>query len=954
MSFIQNLFTSRDNNANAVTYVGQQDRIWWDPVTNAFYYSDGNTAGGIPIGSSSGNGMPHGPTNSVQLNSGNGTFLGSSSLVFSSNVLAVVGNTTANFFIGDGGLLSNINGANIVNGYGNSNVAAYLPTYGGNFTANYISAVGNVTASGGNTIIDDGVSTTGNVTGANIVTLGNVTANNVLTNNYLYANGQSIFANTTFTGNVNLGNLYIIDETIYGKVADRDIVLDAAGNGVVNINGPFHIHSGNLTSNPIFQVDLDGRVKTLVPNTSAYNGAFNIVGSTNGAESVPQNPGVMLHATGQPTIPGRIYNDGVSNYAAIINRRYNGISSAPTGVLQNQIMGRLGATPYLVDDSWPSISTTRLDMVALEDQTTTAQGSAIKLYTVPIGNINPTTTAEFVTGQITMYGNLNPALDDTYSLGNAAYQWQGLYLGNSGVSIKDAYTGNNAQLTVNSGVLSLTNVTQVQVGNIQLTTTGLVSTVSTQDIVIGTVGDSGNTVINNAGIKFTNGSIQTTAAIPLVQRGNANGVATLGSDGLVPISQLPAGAVVYKGTWDAGNNTPFLTNGVGTAGWEYSVSVPGTVNFGAGNITFFAGDFVIYSGSLWQQIAGGGSGVTSFNSRTGAVTLTSGDVTNALNSGSIVNSKLANAGINITYSSGISGNASVNLGGTLALTNSGVTGITAGTGVTASAATGNVTVSIGQAVGTANSVTFQAITSNTTVAASGNVTGGNLATGGQVVATGNILTSGQVSATGNITTAGYFNGDGGFISNITPGTKIVNGTSYANIASSGGNLVVVVGGNTVETVTSTGANITGYASVSGNVTGGNILSAGLISTTGNATHSNVSATGNIADANGLLRSLPINTQGSAYQLTATDNGNLISISSGNVTVPASVFVSPFGQAITVYNNSGTTRYITQPANVTLRLAGTAATGNRTLAQYGLATIVCVSANTFVVSGVGLS
>jgi len=283
-----------------------------------------------------------------------------------------------------------------------------------------------------------------------------------------------------------------------------------------------------------------------------------------------------------------------------------------------------------------------------------------------------------------------------------------------------------------------------------------------------------------------------------------------------------------------------------------------------------------------------------------------------------------------------------------------VTGITAGTGVTASAATGNVTVSIGQAVGTANSVTFQAITSNTTVAASGNVTGGNLATGGQVVATGNILTSGQVSATGNITTAGYFNGDGGFISNITPGTKIVNGTSYANIASSGGNLVVVVGGNTVETVTSTGANITGYASVSGNVTGGNILSAGLISTTGNATHSNVSATGNIADANGLLRSLPINTQGSAYQLTATDNGNLISISSGNVTVPASVFVSPFGQAITVYNNSGTTRYITQPANVTLRLAGTAATGNRTLAQYGLATIVCVSANTFVVSGVGLS
>jgi len=50
LSFIQNLFTSRDNNANSAIYVGQQDRLWWDPVTNRFYYSDGNTAGGFPVG----------------------------------------------------------------------------------------------------------------------------------------------------------------------------------------------------------------------------------------------------------------------------------------------------------------------------------------------------------------------------------------------------------------------------------------------------------------------------------------------------------------------------------------------------------------------------------------------------------------------------------------------------------------------------------------------------------------------------------------------------------------------------------------------------------------------------------------------------------------------------------------------------------------------------------------
>ena len=49
MSFIQNLFTSRDNNANGNSYVGQEDRIWWNPDTNAFYYSNGNTAGGVPV-----------------------------------------------------------------------------------------------------------------------------------------------------------------------------------------------------------------------------------------------------------------------------------------------------------------------------------------------------------------------------------------------------------------------------------------------------------------------------------------------------------------------------------------------------------------------------------------------------------------------------------------------------------------------------------------------------------------------------------------------------------------------------------------------------------------------------------------------------------------------------------------------------------------------------------------
>lgn len=101
----------------------------------------------------------------------------------------------------------------------------------------------------------------------------------------------------------------------------------------------------------------------------------------------------------------------------------------------------------------------------------------------------------------------------------------------------------------------------------------------------------------------------------------------------------------------------------------------------------------------------------------------------------------------------------------------------------------------------------------------------------------------------------------------------------------------------------------------------------------------------------LLR-IPANAQTGAYVLTAGDAGKHISITTGGVTVNASVFST--GDAVSIYNNSGSNQTITQGTSVTLRQAGTANTGNRTLAQYGVATLLCVASNTFVISGAGLS
>ena len=112
------------------------------------------------------------------------------------------------------------------------------------------------------------------------------------------------------------------------------------------------------------------------------------------------------------------------------------------------------------------------------------------------------------------------------------------------------------------------------------------------------------------------------------------------------------------------------------------------------------------------------------------------------------------------------------------------------------------------------------------------------------------------------------------------------------------------------------------------------------------------AAGQISDVAGDVRSIPQNAKTAAYTLVAADNGKHISITTGGVTVPSAVF--SIGQAVTIFNNSASSQTITQGASVTLRLGGTANTGNRTLAQYAVATLLCVDTDTFVITGAGLS
>jgi hypothetical protein len=116
----------------------------------------------------------------------------------------------------------------------------------------------------------------------------------------------------------------------------------------------------------------------------------------------------------------------------------------------------------------------------------------------------------------------------------------------------------------------------------------------------------------------------------------------------------------------------------------------------------------------------------------------------------------------------------------------------------------------------------------------------------------------------------------------------------------------------------------------------------------------ITPTGTIA-ANTLgYRGLPQNNRTGAYTLALSDIGKQVTNTTGGWTIPANSSVAfPVGATIVLFNNSSSSQNISITSD-TLRQAGTANTGTRALAQYGLATCVKVDATTWAISGAGLS
>ena len=347
---------------------------------------------------------------------------------------------------------------------------------------------------------------------------------------------------------------------------------------------------------------------------------------------------------------------------------------------------------------------------------------------------------------------------------------------------------------------------------------------------------------------------------------------------LVDATTLTASGTVTGGTLTDGT----LSSTSGTITGGVAATFSGAVS--GGSIT--DGTATLSSGSITGGVAATFSGAVQGGSLTdGTATLSSGSIT---------------GGVAATFSGAVQGGSLTD--GTATISSGAITGATSGSFSTTLTATGNITggnlVTAGQ-LAADNIAATNGITAGTTIVATGNVSGGNVTTAGQVQADNVDATNGITAGTtvvatgnvsgGNLTTAGQIAGDNADITNgITAGTTI---TATGNVA--GGNITT---GGAVEAtgLISSGSTIT----ATGNVAGGNLTTAGQVAadnadiTNGITAGTTITATGNVAGGN-------ITTGG---RVDATGAVTGASVTAGNVTINTDSIDSA-GTAITLNTDS---------------------------------------------------
>jgi hypothetical protein len=276
-------------------------------------------------------------------------------------------------------------------------------------------------------------------------------------------------------------------------------------------------------------------------------------------------------------------------------------------------------------------------------------------------------------------------------------------------------------------------------------------------------------------------------------------------------SQITAlsGFVNYEGTWNASTNTPTLVSSVGTKGDYYVVSVTGSTNLN-GITTWTQGDWAIFNGTAWEKVDNTDL-VTSVAGRTGAITLTTADISGL---GTIATQAANNVSIT---------------GGSI----TGITDLAVADGGTGASTAGDARTNLGLVIGTdvlspsgsaASLTSFPTFNQNTTGTAS-NVTGTVAVLNG---GTGATTTSGARTNLGLVIGTDVLapNGSAASLTSFPTFNQNTTGTAASTpkllttnftIEESGGKLIFKYGATTIASMSSTGL-ITSSANIVSNGT----------------------------------------------------------------------------------------------------------------------------------------
>jgi hypothetical protein len=235
---------------------------------------------------------------------------------------------------------------------------------------------------------------------------------------------------------------------------------------------------------------------------------------------------------------------------------------------------------------------------------------------------------------------------------------------------------------------------------------------------------------------------------------------------------------------------------------------------------------IVSSGVIGIDLSNSGATAGTYNNpnvtvdRFGRVT----SISNGASSGTVTS-------IGLTGGQGIQINGGpITSAGSILVTNTGVTKINAGSGISVDSGTGEVTVSLAGYTGTVTNVGLYS--TSLTISGSPITTQGTIRVElpANPVFTGN-LNVGNANL-GNLAKANFFQGDGGLLSNIN-GSNVTGQVANALVA---GTVYTAAQPNITSVGTLTSLTVTG------NITGGNLNTGGVVSATGNGTFGNVTTT----------------------------------------------------------------------------------------------------------------